>query len=77
MTHINGEALHFNANDGGYSQAVDIGYGTIKVKADGSYIFTADASVHNTNGNPVAVDATFTVTDGDGDTSTADMPFAM
>ncbi len=76
VTQINGVALHFDANDSGYSQSVDIGAGTIKVKADGSYVFTADAAVDNTNG-AVPVHATFTVTDGDGDKSTANIDFAV
>ena len=41
MTHINGTALVFGGD--GYSQAIDIGAGSIKVKADGSYSFTADS----------------------------------
>ena len=53
--------------DGNYSQAIDIGDGSIKVKADGSYSFTADAG----DRHRVAASATFTVTDGDGDTATA------
>ncbi|MEH2513019.1 T1SS-143 domain-containing protein [Nitrobacteraceae bacterium AZCC 1564] len=75
VTHINGVELHFGQGNG-YSQSVDIGAGTIKVKADGSYIFTAGASVDNTHGD-VPVHATFTVTDGDDDTSTADVDFAV
>ena len=31
--------------DGNYSQAIDIGAGSIKVKADGAYSFTADSPV--------------------------------
>ncbi len=73
VTHINGVELHFGQD--GYAGPIDIGAGTIKVKADGSYIFTADASVHNTDGAPVVVDTTFTVTDSDGDTSTANIHF--
>ena len=41
VTHINGTALVFGGD--GYSQAIDIGPGSIKVKADGSYSFTADS----------------------------------
>ncbi|MGY4109730.1 VCBS domain-containing protein, partial [Aeromonas encheleia] len=52
----------------GYSQVVDVGNGVLKVKADGSYSYTADASVDNTN--PVTDNLTFTVTDGDGDAVT-------
>ena len=42
VTHIGGTALVFNPADADYSQAIDIGDGFIKVKADGSYSFTAD-----------------------------------
>ena len=40
VTHINGTALMFGGD--GYSQAIDIGSGSIKVKADGAYSFTAE-----------------------------------
>ncbi|MER9523688.1 Ig-like domain-containing protein, partial [Mesorhizobium sp. M0292] len=75
VTHINGTALIFDAGTG-YSQLIDIGAGTIQVKADGSYSFTPDASVDNSSG-PVAVNATYTVTDGDLDTSTANIAFTI
>ena len=45
VTHIGGTLLVFNPADANYSQAIDIGDGSIKVKADGSYSFTADPSV--------------------------------
>ena len=45
VTHIDGTALVFNPADADYSQAIDIGAGSIKVKADGSYSFTADPAV--------------------------------
>ncbi|SDS52137.1 retention module-containing protein [Pseudomonas oryzae] len=66
VTHINGQALIFGQD--GYSQAIDTGHGLIKVKADGSYSFTADASVLNPE--IVTDNITFTVTDGDGDAVT-------
>ncbi|TRC95218.1 hypothetical protein FJV76_29725, partial [Mesorhizobium sp. WSM4303] len=75
VTHINGTLLTFDPGTG-YSQSVDIGAGTIQVKADGSYSFTPDASVDNSSG-PVAVNATYTVTDGDLDTSTANIAFTI
>ncbi|MER8373268.1 DUF5801 repeats-in-toxin domain-containing protein, partial [Mesorhizobium sp. M1406] len=75
VTHVNGTPLIFDAGTG-YSQSVDIGAGTIQVKADGSYSFTPDASVDNSSG-PVAVNATYTVTDGDLDTSTANIAFTI
>src|SRR4029079_1832872 len=67
VTHINGTALVFNAADSNYSQAIDIGDGLLKVKADGTYSFTADTPVIGTG----AASATFTVTDGDLDTAAA------
>ena len=73
VTHINDVALVFDSEDDDYSQAVDIGDGSIKVKADGSYSYTADDPVNNTN--PVTDSATYTVTDSDGDTVTADIDF--
>ena len=38
VTHINGTALVFNPGDSNYSQAIDIGAGSIKVKADGTLL---------------------------------------
>ncbi len=72
VSHIGGTALVFNALDSNYSQAIDIGTGSIKVKANGDYSFTAE--------DPAAsglVSTTFTVTDGDGDTATADVSFTI
>src|SRR3546814_15587134 len=57
----------------GFSQGIDIGDGMIKVKADGSYSFTADAAVSGTG----SAAATYTVTDGDGDTATAPIAFTI
>ena len=72
VTHVNGTALSFGGD--GYSQSIDIGAGKIKVKADGSYSFAAD----NPTNSPVApITATYTVTDGDGDTSTANIGFQV
>jgi VCBS repeat-containing protein len=71
VTHINGTALVFGGD--GFSQGVDIGDGTIKVKADGSYSFTADAAVPGTG----SAAATYTVTDGDNDTATAAIGFTI
>ena len=75
VTHVDGTLLVFNPADADYSQLIDIGSGFIKVKADG-YSFTADASVNN-SGGPVVVNATYTVTDGDGDTAIANIAFAV
>ncbi|WP_447932829.1 beta strand repeat-containing protein [Sphingopyxis fribergensis] len=71
VTALNGTALVFGAD--GFSQTIDIGAGTIKVKADGSYSFTADPSVPGTG----TASATYTVTDGDGDVSTALISFTI
>ena len=74
MTHINGTALVFNPADSNYSQAIAIGGGSIKVKADGSYSFTAN---NPTTSPAPPTSATFTVTDGDGDTATANVSFQV
>ncbi|HET6525359.1 VCBS domain-containing protein [Sphingopyxis sp.] len=71
VTAINGTALVFGMD--GYSQAIDIGDGIIKVKADGSYSFTADAAVAGTG----SAAATYTVTDGDNDVATAAIGFKI
>ena len=71
VTHIGATALVFNPADANYSQAIDIGAGFIKVKADGSYSFTAD------NPGLGLASTTFTVTDADGDTAQAAVSFAV
>ena len=72
VTHIDGTLLVFSPATR-FSQAIDIGSGLIKVKADGSYSFTADAVT-----SPVLRDrATYTVTDGDGDTATSTIDFQV
>ncbi|WP_374656376.1 DUF5801 repeats-in-toxin domain-containing protein [Dongia sp.] len=71
VTHVGGTALVFGGD--GWSQSIDIGHGTIKVKADGSYSFTADASVIG----PGAASSTFTITDRDGDSVTKSVSFAI
>ncbi|WP_292441777.1 DUF5801 repeats-in-toxin domain-containing protein, partial [Mesorhizobium sp.] len=71
VTHIDSTQLIFGVD--GYSQTIDIGDGFIKVKADGSYSFTANSSVIGTG----AASATYTVTDSDGDTATAGISFAV
>ena len=72
VTHINGTALTFGVD--GYSQQIDIGPGFLKVKADGSYSFAADAVTLS----PVPVaSATLTVTDGDNDTAAATIAFQV
>ena len=74
VTHIGATALVFNPGDSNYSQPIDIGPGLLKVKADGSYSFTADP----VTSSPVPLaTATLTVTDGDGDTATATVNFQV
>ncbi|MEZ5922755.1 MAG: DUF5801 repeats-in-toxin domain-containing protein [Hyphomicrobiaceae bacterium] len=72
VTAINGTLLVFGPD--GFSQDIDLGLGTIKVKADGSYEFTAD----NPTNSPVPpINGTFTVTDGDGDPVTGNFTFQI
>ncbi len=78
MTAIDGTTLVFGAD--GYSQAITlydatdiVAVGTITVKADGTYSFTAANPVNN----PVGAVATFTVTDGDLDASSANITFTI
>jgi len=71
VTAINGTALVFQPD--GYSQSIDVGAATIRVKADGTYILTADASVAGTG----SASGSFTVTDGDGDTATGTFSFSV
>ncbi|MEP6388396.1 MAG: retention module-containing protein, partial [Halioglobus sp.] len=72
VTQINGIDLTFGED--GFSQSVDLDDGVIKVKADGSYEFTAD----NPTVSPVdLIEGTYTVTDGDGDPSTANFSFQV
>ena len=66
VTAVDGETLNFGTD--GYSQSINIGGGSIKVKAGGSYSFTADEVTGDTTAS-----SAFTVTDSDGDTATADI----
>src|SRR3546814_14734942 len=66
LTHVNGGAVSFNPD--GWSGWIDLGDGELRVRADGSYAFRADAATLS----PVAqIAGTFTVNDGDGDTASA------
>ncbi|MDP3300964.1 MAG: Ig-like domain-containing protein [Sulfuricurvum sp.] len=68
VTHIGTNALIFDSD--GYSQEIDIGGGYLKVTANGAYSYRV---LDNT---PAATDnATFTVTDGDGDTVNISIAF--
>lgn len=78
VTAVNGTALVFGAD--GFSQAISLlnGAGTvvvgsITVKADGTYSLTAA----NPLTNPVDAVGTFTVTDRDGDSATANIAFTV
>ena len=73
VTHINGTLLNFEGD--GFSQSIAIAHGAIKVKADGSYVFTAQSDDVYLTGGPV--NGTYTVKDGDGDTATANFSFAV
>ena len=74
VTHVNGAALVFTAGPTEFSDWVDIGDGMIRAKADGSYEFTADNPTLSVVPPTIA---TFTVTDGDGDTATANISFQI
>ncbi|MEH6608862.1 MAG: retention module-containing protein, partial [Halioglobus sp.] len=69
VTAIGGTPLVFGED--GFSQALDIGDGLLKIKADGSYSFTANNPVTE----PAETSAEITITDGDGDTVTAAISF--
>ncbi len=71
VTAINGTTLVFQPD--GYSQSIDVGDASIRVKADGTYILTADASVAGVG----SASGTFTVTDADGDAVSATFSFSI
>jgi len=72
LTHIDGNAVSFNPD--GWTNWIDLGSGDLRVKADGSYEFRADAVTTS----PVApITGTFTVTDGDNDTASAGFAFQI
>ncbi|MDR5868735.1 Ig-like domain-containing protein, partial [Halomonas koreensis] len=73
VSHVNGEALVFDAENDGYSQAIALDNGTLEVKADGSYRYTADDNLTQ----PASDSATFTVTDNDGDSASATLSFTI
>lgn len=77
ITHVNGVALTFVATPGGYSDPIDLGpgIGTLEVMATGAYKFTAANPLDNTP--PPVVNGNFTVTDGDGDSDTANFSFKV
>ncbi|OWV96968.1 immunoglobulin-like domain-containing protein [Rhizobium sp. R693] len=71
VSQINGVNLTFG-NDG-WSQAIQTAQGTLQIKADGTYQFTAHGD--NVYKDAGSASFTFTVKDGDGDTSTANVSF--
>lgn len=72
LTAVNGTALTFGPD--GFSSPINLVNGTLKVKADGTYEFTAA----NPTTSPVPqIDGTFTVTDSDGDTDVGTFAFQV
>jgi T1SS-143 domain-containing protein len=67
LTHVNGVALVFGED--GWSQEFAGAHGVLKVQADGTYSFTAQADDLVQSGG--SDNFTFTVTDGDNDTAGA------
>ncbi|MEQ8603642.1 MAG: tandem-95 repeat protein [Marivibrio sp.] len=52
-------------------ETVDTQYGSLTVNSDGSWTFTADPSIDHDGQSSVTDGFTYTITDGDGDTSSA------
>ena len=74
ITHVNGVALKFD-EESGWSQPFDGEHGVLQVKADGTYRFTAQPDdLLDSDGTDTF---SFTVEDGDGDTSTANFTVAV
>ncbi|MBR0952921.1 DUF5801 repeats-in-toxin domain-containing protein, partial [Bradyrhizobium canariense] len=73
VTQINGVSLSFGQD--GYSQAVSVTHGSLQVTAEGAYKFVAQPDdVYHTGG---PANFTYTVTDGDGDTSASTVSFVV
>ncbi|ODT80474.1 MAG: hypothetical protein ABS76_16195 [Pelagibacterium sp. SCN 64-44] len=75
LTHINGTEVIFVQPDD-WSNWIGLDSGRIRVKADGSYEYEARPDDAHAQGTQNVV-GTFTVTDGDGDTSTANFSFKV
>ncbi|WP_244550347.1 DUF5801 repeats-in-toxin domain-containing protein, partial [Bradyrhizobium sp. cf659] len=73
VTEINGVTLSFGGD--GYSQAISIAHGSLQVTADGAYKFVAQPDDVYKTGGPA--NFTYTVTDGDGDTSGSTVSFVV
>ncbi|MBO6871980.1 MAG: VCBS domain-containing protein, partial [Balneola sp.] len=56
---------------------VDTQYGSLTIAADGSYTYTSDANETHTNGQPLTEGFTYTITDNDGDSSSAVQAFTI
>ena len=56
---------------------VNTQYGALTVQADGSFTYTSDAGETHTDGAPLLDAFTYTITDGDGDTSSATQAFEI
>ncbi|WP_314946419.1 immunoglobulin-like domain-containing protein, partial [Bradyrhizobium cosmicum] len=73
VTQINGVSLSFGED--GYSQAVSVTHGSLQVTAEGAYKFVAQPDDVYHTGGPASF--TYTVTDGDGDTSASTVSFVV
>ncbi|MCW2079054.1 UNVERIFIED_ORG: ATP-dependent Zn protease [Bradyrhizobium japonicum] len=73
VTEINGVNLSFGVD--GYSQAIALAHGSLQVTADGAYKFVAQPDDVYKTGGPA--NFTYTVTDGDGDTSASTVSFVV
>ncbi|CAN0553733.1 unnamed protein product, partial [Laminaria digitata] len=56
---------------------VNTQYGALTVQADGSFTYTSDVGETHTDGAPLVDAFTYTITDGDGDTSSATQAFEI
>lgn len=72
LTHIKDQAVGAFDAQTGWSNWIDLGAGSIRVRANGDYEFRAK---NPTLGASIDVDGTYTVTDRDGDSSTASFAF--
>ena len=56
---------------------VNTQYGELTVNSDGSWSYTSDPTESHPDGNPIGEDFTYTITDGDGDISSAVQPISI
>jgi T1SS-143 domain-containing protein len=78
------EVTGFTYTDENGNQAIgtigveaDTEFGKLTVNADGTYSYTSDANETHTDGNPLTESFTYTLTDADGDTSSAVQAFTI